>query len=346
MNLLLKWELGRFAPQFSGYAQQDSQEMIAFLLDGLHEDLNRVKQKPYVQIEDQQGTDEQIASYMWKIHLLRNDSIIVDLFQGQFKSTLVCPNCSKVSITFDPFMYMPLPLPQSRMTILSIYVVLQKQYRPIKYSIELSKHATIADLKNKLSAMTLVSSENWKLSEVYNHRFYRTFQDSDRIDLISSNDLIFAYELSPNLSADKSTLADDSKQQEQQQVEETIVVPVIHRVLEKMTYSSIGRLFEFPFYLNVSLNNSTPKRLIEQIWKKIGHLFKSKEYEEAVYSDQLFKLHIVDDSGSRVFDSLDDLDRLIVWKDHHRFSLCIEWDPNVFQSNGLVSKVSLIILID
>ncbi len=33
--------IGDFAPQFSGYQQQDSQELMNFLLDGLHEDLNR-----------------------------------------------------------------------------------------------------------------------------------------------------------------------------------------------------------------------------------------------------------------------------------------------------------------
>ncbi len=45
-----KWQLARFAPQFQGYAQQDSQELLAFLLDGLHEDLNRIKNKPYVEV--------------------------------------------------------------------------------------------------------------------------------------------------------------------------------------------------------------------------------------------------------------------------------------------------------
>ena len=32
-----KMAVGRFAPQFSGYQQQDSQELLTFLLDGLHE---------------------------------------------------------------------------------------------------------------------------------------------------------------------------------------------------------------------------------------------------------------------------------------------------------------------
>lgn len=36
-----KHVIGKFAPQFSGYAQHDAQELLAFLLDGLHEDLNK-----------------------------------------------------------------------------------------------------------------------------------------------------------------------------------------------------------------------------------------------------------------------------------------------------------------
>jgi ubiquitin C-terminal hydrolase len=45
--------VGRFAPRFNGYAQQDSQEFLAFLLDGLHEDLNLVIEKPYLQADDE-----------------------------------------------------------------------------------------------------------------------------------------------------------------------------------------------------------------------------------------------------------------------------------------------------
>lgn len=110
-----KWSLARFAPQFSGYAQQDTQELLAFLLDGLHEDLNRIKKKPYIEAPDWQGGGlkemVKFAKKQWEIYKARNDSVIVDLFQGQYRSTLVCPECSKVSIKFDPFMYLTLPLP-------------------------------------------------------------------------------------------------------------------------------------------------------------------------------------------------------------------------------------------
>jgi len=36
-----KHVLGKWAPQFEGFAQHDAQEFLGTLLDGLHEDLNR-----------------------------------------------------------------------------------------------------------------------------------------------------------------------------------------------------------------------------------------------------------------------------------------------------------------
>lgn len=95
-----KQALQRFAPQFSGYQQHDSQELVAFLLDGLHEDLNRVLKKPYVEKPDWEGGGDkelvQLAQKSWEGYMKRNDSVIVDLFQGQYQSTLVCPECQKV----------------------------------------------------------------------------------------------------------------------------------------------------------------------------------------------------------------------------------------------------------
>ena len=96
-----KQTLQRFAPQFSGYQQHDSQELVAFLLDGLHEDLNRVLQKPYVEKPDWEGGGDEelveLANASWQGYMKRNDSVVVDLFQGQYQSTLVCPECEKVT---------------------------------------------------------------------------------------------------------------------------------------------------------------------------------------------------------------------------------------------------------
>lgn len=47
----LKFKLAKFASQFAGFQQHDAQELLSFLLDGLHEDLNRVKVKPYIDLD-------------------------------------------------------------------------------------------------------------------------------------------------------------------------------------------------------------------------------------------------------------------------------------------------------
>jgi ubiquitin carboxyl-terminal hydrolase 4/11/15 len=44
----LKSVIGEFADQFSGWEQQDSHELLTFILDGIHEDLNRCTQKPLI----------------------------------------------------------------------------------------------------------------------------------------------------------------------------------------------------------------------------------------------------------------------------------------------------------
>lgn len=63
------------------------------------QDLNRVKKKPYTEtVEDQGRPDEVVADEAWAVHRKRNNSFVVDLFQGQYKSKLVCPVCGKVRI--------------------------------------------------------------------------------------------------------------------------------------------------------------------------------------------------------------------------------------------------------
>ncbi|CAD8202954.1 unnamed protein product [Paramecium pentaurelia] len=119
-----KKAVGQFQPMFKGFQQHDSSELITFLLDGLHEDLNRVKKKPYVESKDCQGRpDVEVAKESWENHLARNQSIIVDLMYGQYKSTLKCPTCQQISITFDPFLTVGLGIPNKKQKSISIKVI-------------------------------------------------------------------------------------------------------------------------------------------------------------------------------------------------------------------------------
>ena len=58
----LQWTIGKYAPRFNGFQQHDSQELLSFLLDGLHEDLNRVHDKPYVELKDSDGRPDEIVA--------------------------------------------------------------------------------------------------------------------------------------------------------------------------------------------------------------------------------------------------------------------------------------------
>lgn len=107
----LKNTLALFAVQFSGYSQQDSHEFLGYLISGLHEDLKESGKKDKSLNEIKYKNDEETAEESWKQFIKTNKSIIVDLFYGQYKSTLSCPKCAKNSITFDPFNSISLPIP-------------------------------------------------------------------------------------------------------------------------------------------------------------------------------------------------------------------------------------------
>ncbi|XP_047437089.1 ubiquitin carboxyl-terminal hydrolase 8 isoform X2 [Mugil cephalus] len=106
-----KITIGKINEQFAGYDQQDSQELLLFLMDGLHEDLNKAdNRKRYKEEENDHLDDQMAADQAWSKHKLLNESIIVALFQGQFKSTVQCQTCHRKSRTFETFMYLSLPL--------------------------------------------------------------------------------------------------------------------------------------------------------------------------------------------------------------------------------------------
>jgi ubiquitin carboxyl-terminal hydrolase 8 len=112
---LLKQTIANFAPQFNNVYQHDSHEFCSFLMDGIHEDCNRVDTKPYVEELEGFGVpDDKVAIESWRRHLLRHDSIIVDNCQGMHRSHVTCPICSRESIKFDVFSSLSVPLTSSK----------------------------------------------------------------------------------------------------------------------------------------------------------------------------------------------------------------------------------------
>lgn len=197
-----KSTIGRYAPSFSGYGQQDSQEFLGFLLDGLQEDLSRVKKKPYIEKPD--STDDMInnpqaikemADKVWDITKQRDDSVIADLFTGMYKSTVVCPECDKISITFDPFNNVTLQLPiENTWSHLITYLPLND--KPIKIMVDISKQGSILALKEFISVRVGVPPERLVCVEEFKNKFFKVHHNSAvASEEISTNDNCAVYEI-------------------------------------------------------------------------------------------------------------------------------------------------------
>ncbi|XP_078731168.1 ubiquitin carboxyl-terminal hydrolase 19-like isoform X1 [Lampetra fluviatilis] len=192
----LKSVVGGKACQFTGYSQHDAQEFMAFLLDGLHEDLNRVRHKPYTATVDSDGRpDAVVAEEAWARHRQRNDSFVVDLFQGQYKSTLVCPICSKVSITFDPFLYLPVPLPQQQRMLNVNFYSRDAASSPREVTASVDKAARVLEVLDALSEQTGVERENLRLIEVCGSALRRVLLPPQPLEVLPPGSRLLCFEL-------------------------------------------------------------------------------------------------------------------------------------------------------
>ena len=193
------------------------------MLDGLHEDLNQVYVKPYVENKDLPGHPDaevhlislfqfllnlkinyfiKVAEEAWKNHLKRNRSVIVDLFQAQLKSTVVCPKCDGVSITFDPFMYLSLPFPTT-VIFEFIYFLPFQLISPIKSAIQISSLKSLDDFKrilyiqqngndDLLNSDSLVSSNGLSKIKSELNKYYITMVNNNRIIAIPDKSVLIS----------------------------------------------------------------------------------------------------------------------------------------------------------
>lgn len=235
-----KSTIGHCNSMFYSYAQQDSQELLAFLLDALHEDLNRVIKKPYIEKPELPTnsnhndfyTIKKLADDTWDAHLKRNYSIVTDLFVGMYKSTLKCPECNSVSVTFDPYSDLTLPLPVESIWSKTIKIFPQSS-PPCSLEVELDKTSSYADLKKYIAKRTGLEKKNLYGFEIYTHQFYNNYESSDSgylsvQELISETDDVIFYEI-PD-------------------AESNIIVPVINTKIDAGFKSN--RPFGVPFFLS------------------------------------------------------------------------------------------------
>ena len=154
-----KYTIGKKAKRFRGYGQQDSNEFMSVFLDYLNEDLNRTTKKEYIELKErgENESDLECAKRFWDCNLKRNDSIVTDLFCGQFKSTITCPKCQRINITFDPFYTVNLPLlTQARSSLESHDLVDFNFYYIPKYCLRCPISVKVKQIDESKFVLTLI----------------------------------------------------------------------------------------------------------------------------------------------------------------------------------------------
>ncbi|EAX97049.1 Clan CA, family C19, ubiquitin hydrolase-like cysteine peptidase [Trichomonas vaginalis G3] len=146
----LKSVTGQFAPQFAGYQQQDPHELIMFMLDGIHEDLNRCRTKPMVeQVIGDSTNDLETSREAWHNHKLRNDSIVVDLFHGQLRSRCICPQCGLTTVVFDPYVAISLPISPPNQKVVDILFIPYDMQTAHKWlTVKVPRNASVKDYED------------------------------------------------------------------------------------------------------------------------------------------------------------------------------------------------------
>ncbi|RYP90467.1 hypothetical protein DL770_003440 [Monosporascus sp. CRB-9-2] len=309
--------IGRYAPSFSGYGQQDSQEFVGFLLDGLQEDLSRIKKKPYIEKPD--STDEMIndpeairkmAEQVWDITKKRDDSVIADLFTGLYKSTLVCPECGKISITFDPFNNLTLPLPIENKWNHTIKFFPLNDY-PVNIRVELDRQASIKGLKEFVSVRTGVPVERLFVAEEWKNKFYKYYADlACASEEIAQNDLVWCFELEAKptnwgakpqkqqkLGTAIRSLVDEEEHNANvpwdDEQADRLLVPVLHRRPAPARTSFHSRRWSFtcaPFFIVLTpeearSEDAIRRRVLERIATLTKHPFFSDEPDNSDNTD-------------------------------------------------------------
>ncbi|OQR81726.1 ubiquitin-specific protease [Thraustotheca clavata] len=200
-----KKTIGKFNEAFRGSDQQDAQELIAFLLSGLSEDLNRILDKPYIEHPDSDGRfDADLADEWWRNSLKREVSIIVALFTGQYKSLLTCSHCGYKSARFEPFTFLQLPLPEPTHNNVTIRLAFASGRMPLKLSLRLPIDATVLDLKKHLADMCVSEFElpmttiaDIKICEYQGSLILGFKADNRKLAQIRSIDRLLAFQLEP-----------------------------------------------------------------------------------------------------------------------------------------------------
>ena len=139
----LRKELGSKSRAFSSNTQEDAHEFFMFLVDQMGKDLTRVepfspktpsatkeeeKEKEAFEEEVSKMPPEEQSCVQWALDQRHNCSIFGDVFTGQYVSKLKCKSCSFVSLSYQSFNMLEVPVPvRQEASLMDCFEVFSKQ---------------------------------------------------------------------------------------------------------------------------------------------------------------------------------------------------------------------------
>ncbi|XP_015679185.1 ubiquitin carboxyl-terminal hydrolase 16 [Protobothrops mucrosquamatus] len=100
------------ATRFKGYQQQDSQELLRYLLDGMRtEEIQRTSAAIFKALNNSDKENEELKKKVKEYEKKKLMHSFVDrIFGGELTSTIMCEECQTVSLVHEPFLDLSLPV--------------------------------------------------------------------------------------------------------------------------------------------------------------------------------------------------------------------------------------------
>lgn len=155
--------------------QQDSYVFLSNLFNLLHMELNRSNNKEEIKLENckqkEDETEQEASVRLLKKFKNKDDSIIYDLFQGQYKLTITCKDCGSKSFYFKNFVTLGLPIPSKKSRIQ--FKLFTNEGRYIKIIAKVDEKTLMSDIV--LNSISHIKKSNYfeylKTTKVKNNLF-------------------------------------------------------------------------------------------------------------------------------------------------------------------------------
>jgi ubiquitin C-terminal hydrolase len=191
---------------FNNNNQHDSSEFLMFLLNFLHDEINKDKSKGstsfYEPPKKENESDISASQRFWNLFKKKNNSIITDLFYGQIRNITRCLSCGHSVTTFEIFNILPIEIPTlKKVTIL--LVPSNNIKKTIKLNIFVSAAALLIDLGVYIRQYISNGFENFRILLInYSTKNAKFVKMSENIFNTAKKGSIIVYEINDTLEED------------------------------------------------------------------------------------------------------------------------------------------------